>query len=197
MEFTVCFGFPLQFTVCSGFPLKFTICFRFPNFTICSGLLLKCTICFGFPLTFAVCTEFPRKFAVCSGKIHVSHFLVYMLTCLVDGMRKTYIGMTGVLVGQSDDAALLVRRRFHVSCQKTWLQGMSVSTLRLRKLLSNLSEANAHVEEPRHTAQVLNSVEDFGTIRGGPWCRKVWTHDDRLEVEEVRGCKSRSQVREA
>jgi hypothetical protein len=101
------------------------------------------------------------------GEIRVSHFLVYMLTCMVDGVRKTYIGMTGVLEGQSDDAALLVRRRFHVSCQKTWLQGMSVSTLRLRRLLSNLSEADAQVEEARHTAQLLNSVEDFGTIREG------------------------------
>ena len=75
------------------------------------------------------------------GKIEVSHFLVYMLTCLVDGAQKAYIGMTGVLVGQSDDAALLVRRRFHISCQKTWLKGMNVSTLQLRKLFFNLSEA--------------------------------------------------------
>lgn len=52
-------------------------------------------------------------------KIQVSHFLVYVLTCLVDGVRRTYIGMTGVLKGQSDDAALLVRRRFHIGMRKS------------------------------------------------------------------------------
>ena len=98
--------------------------------------------------------------------------------------------MTGVLVGQSDDAALLLRRQFHISCQKTWL-----STLQLRKLLSNLSEADAQVEEARHTAQLLKSVADLNVIRGGPWCRKVRIHDDRLGVEEAHKCVSRSQVR--
>ena len=128
-------------------------------------------------------------------KIQVSHFLVYVLTCLVDGVRRTYIGMTGVLKGQSDDAALLVRRRFHIGMRKSWLAGMSVSTLKLSKVLSNLSEADAQVEEAWHTAKLLESVKDFTTIRGGPWCRKQWTHDDRLEVEEVRACTSRFQVR--
>jgi hypothetical protein len=46
-------------------------------------------------------------------RLRVDHYLLYELTFKRDGRERLYVGITGVLEGQTDAAALLARRKNH------------------------------------------------------------------------------------
>ena len=127
--------------------------------------------------------------------MRVGHYLLYLASCMQDGMPKKYAGITGVLEGQSDDAAKLVRRSFHIKWQKAWLKGMDASTMSVQTIKTQLSLRDALVEEARLTASLYLQQGGHQQVRGGPWCRCRLPWSDKEEIANVDGCTSRQAVR--
>ena len=71
--------------------------------------------------------------------MRVDHVLLYLASCMHNAKLERYVGITGVLEDQSDDAAKLVRRSFHIKWQKAWLKGMDESTLSLQSMKTAVS----------------------------------------------------------
>lgn len=73
-------------------------------------------------------------------------YLVYRLECTAkDGTVVVYFGITGVLLGQTEHAALMVRRRFHELYPKSCLGG--ATDLKLSVEYWGLKLLDALVEE--------------------------------------------------
>ena len=101
----------------------------------------------------------------------ISHYLVYRCSATrqSSGEPISYHGITGVLAGQTDHQALLLRREWHES-RPVFVLRNSVD-LRMSVLQTGLAKADALIEECRVTASAYIDDADSGaTIRGGPWC---------------------------
>ena len=125
----------------------------------------------------------------------VDHYLLYVLSCCVNGQDKEYIGITGVLPGQTDEVVKLVRRAWHLICQKKWIEGMDPASVHLSTSLTDLKLQDALIEEARLTAARYSEREGHKKVRGGPWCRRVLPPEDRAEVVSTLSCSSRDAVK--
>lgn len=115
----------------------------------------------------------------------VQHFLLYLLTGVVNGSTHSYYGITGVLRNQTDNAAASVRRKWHSLSPVKWLEGYVPGTLCIKVIKTGLSLPQALLEEAIVTASARTLL-----TRGGPWCRKALPYDDRLEIKMVLEAKT-------
>ena len=126
----------------------------------------------------------PRELRICSTDVNTG-----------GGEDKEYIGITGVLPGQSDEAAKRVRRQFHLKFQKAWISGMEPSSVHLRTALTDLNLQDALIEEARLAAERYLETQGNRKIRGGPWCRTRLPPTDKAEIQLTVSCSSRVAVK--
>jgi hypothetical protein len=126
----------------------------------------------------------------------VDHYLLYLLcSCAKYGIAKEYVGITGVLRGQSDEEAKRFRKRWHVAKPKLWLKGKDLAGGQMETLRTKLTLKNALIEEARETARLYMTLESGDkVVRGGPWCRCRLPPCDTEEIAAVAACSSRKQV---
>ena len=126
----------------------------------------------------------------------ISHYLVYRCSATrqSSGEPISYHGITGVLAGQTDHQALLLRREWHES-RPVFVLRNSVD-LRMSVLQTGLAKADALIEECRVTASAYIDDADSGaTIRGGPWCRLSLTATEKKCLQLVYDATSRAEVK--
>ena len=78
-------------------------------------------------------------------KVH--HHLVYALDVEKDGEAWMYIGVTGVLDGQTDRQAIEARKRYHISHPVHCLKGFDPKSASIRVMKSGLTELTAYLDE--------------------------------------------------
>ena len=89
----------------------------------------------------------------------ISHFIVYALEVIMDGLMHIYVGITGVLTGISDRRALEGRKQWHESDPVHCLADVipHATSVKIRTIATNIREkSDALVDEV--------SVIDLGTV---------------------------------
>jgi len=119
--------------------------------------------------------------------------LVYWCDFTKGGEFFRYIGLVGLLQGQSDEAAKTFRKKWHVLKPVAWLKGADSGSVVLHTVQTKLSLRDGLVEEAREAARQYR-LHGQGKVRGGPWCRRRLPDADRREIEAVLECTSRKAV---
>lgn len=88
----------------------------------------------------------------------VQHFLVYVLLFHRNGQEFQYVGITGVLQGQTDRKAIEVRKSFHVESPKAWVRGAEHGGLSMRIVATGLTLSAALLLEVRESVCRLYEV---------------------------------------
>ena len=126
-----------------------------------------------------------------AGQFNVEAYFVYLATC---GGRG-YVGASSILRGQTERAAVGVRKRHLRKFRLKWLEHDDLGSLDLQVVRSRLPKGAALIEEARWAAREYQSSLSK-LVRGGPWCRLRLQPEDRREIKLVAAAATRYEVKE-
>jgi hypothetical protein len=96
--------------------------------------------------------------------LKVTHYIVYKLTCLLDGRQVEYYGSSGVLKGQSDKACSMQRKSWHILRPVYCLMGADKKSFKITVVKTGLTLDKALADEALLAARQYCESENL--VRG-------------------------------